>query len=113
VTFTFIWVDGNGDPTDINGDHRNDTALKEIWYNNAFLWSTNGGAGVDVETVALHEEGHAVELGHFGRVAGNVQTGKLTVSPRAVMNAFILGVLRSPLGTDEASYCGNFASWPN
>jgi len=112
VTFTFIWVGANG-PTDIDGDHRADTALKEIWYNDAFVWSTSGGPDVDVETVALHEEGHGLELGHFGRVAVNTKKGTLIVSPRAVMNAFILGTLRSPLGSDNGAYCGNWASWPN
>ena len=117
VTFTFIFGSfdamGNFTPSDIDNNHRDDTALKEVWYNNAFLWTTSNAPGVDIETVALHENGHALELGHFGRVAQNTKTGKLTVSPRAVMNAFILGVLRSPNGTDNSSYCGNWASWPN
>ena len=112
VTFTFIWLDGpGGDPTDVDNNGRTDTAIKEIWYNDDFLWSVNGG-GVDIETVALHENGHALELGHFGKVSVGNRNGKLHVSPRAVMNAFILGVLREPLGTDNAGYCGNFASWP-
>ncbi len=113
VTFTLVWVDGNGNPTDIDGNHCSDTALKEIWYNDAFAWSTSGGPGTDVETVALHEEGHGLELGHFGRIAVNAKTGKLIVSPRAVMNAFILGTQRSPLGSDNGAYCGNWAAWPH
>lgn len=117
VTFTFIFgsydAQGNFTPSDIDNNHRDDTALKEVWYNNAFLWSTSNAPGVDIETVALHENGHALELGHFGKVSQNTKTGKLQVSPRAVMNAFILGVLRSPLGTDNASYCGNWSSWPS
>lgn len=114
VTFTFWFIDGpGGPPTDVDGNGRLDTALKEVWYNDAFVWSTDGSPGTDIETVALHENGHALELGHFGRVAIGNSNGKLHVSPRAVMNAFILGALRAPLGTDNAAYCSNFASWPS
>jgi hypothetical protein len=114
VTFTFIWGsyddDDNFHPSDMDRNHRDDSAFKEIWYNDAFAWSNAGVPGTyDIETVALHENGHALELGHFGRVA--VTNNKLVVSPRAVMNAFILGVLRTPLGTDEAAYCSNWANW--
>ena len=113
VTFTFWFIDGPGGPdTDIDNNGLRDTALKEVWYNDDFLWTVSGG-GVDIETVALHENGHALELGHFGRIARTNRNGKLHVSPRAVMNAVILGDLREPLGTDNAGFCGNFAKWPN
>ena len=35
-TVTFIFVDDNGNPTDINGDRYLDTALSEIYYNDTF-----------------------------------------------------------------------------
>lgn len=111
VTFTFIWIDENGDPTDINGDGYDDTALAEVWYNDAFIWSTNG-SGEDIETVALHENGHALGLGHFGKVFVTNNNNKLHIAPRAVMNAFVLGTLRDPLGTDNGAFCGLYASWP-
>lgn len=112
VTFTFIWIDENGNPTDINGDGYQDTALAEVWYNDAFAWSTDG-TETDVETVALHENGHALGLGHFGKVFVTTKNNKLHISPRAVMNAFILGDLHNPLGTDNGAFCGLYASWPN
>ncbi len=114
VTFTFMFIDPNAGnaPTDIDGNGKTDTALKEVWYNDAFDWTLSGlGNDIDVETVALHENGHALELNHYGKIFGTLANLKLHVSPRAVMNAVILGTLRSPLGTDKAGYCGNFASW--
>jgi hypothetical protein len=115
VTFTFWFIDpqNNNEPTDIDNNGRLDTALTEVWYNDDFLWSTSGGPGEDIETVAFHENGHSLELGHFGKISVNTRSGKLIVAPRAAMNAFILGTLRGPLGTDNAAYCGNWASWPN
>lgn len=123
VTFTSVFgtnTPGGFVPSDIDNDGRNDTAFKEVWYNDAFEWTTDAsGSGTDIETVALHENGHALELGHFGKIhatfnngKGNNRAGRLHVSPRAVMNAVILSTLRQPLGSDNASYCGNFGSWP-
>ena len=86
-----------------------------MWYNDAFTWTSTGSGGIDVETVALHENGHALELGHFGKLTASVKKGalKIQAAPRAVMNATYIGPYRAPAGTDNASYCGNFASWPN
>lgn len=113
VTFTIVFTDGAGNPTDIDRDGMEDTALKEMWFNNDFTWTTSGlGTDIDVETVVLHESGHAVELGHFGKIFGTLGNLTLHVAPRAVMNAIILGTLRSPLGTDNAAFCGKWASWP-
>ena len=122
VTFTFIQIgqnglpvldaNGNAIPTDIDGDGRWDTAFKEVWFNDALQYSSTGAPGrIDIQSTALHEHGHALELGHYGKIVGDPKTGKLHVSPRAVMNAVDLGVQRSPLGTDNAALCGNYASW--
>ena len=111
VTFTLIFVDGNGDPTDLNGDGRNDTALKEVWYNDAFLWSTDGSPGIDLESVAVHENGHALGFDHFGTIF--VNEGGLHVASDSVMLASYLGPQRTLLGTDNASMCSVYANWPN
>ena len=39
LTPTFVFIDGTGAATDIDNDHRDDTAIKEVWYNDDFLWS--------------------------------------------------------------------------
>ena len=116
VTFTSVFVDEQGNPTDINNDGYADIAYKEVWYNDAFLWTNDpNGEGTDIETVALHENGHALGFGHFGKVfiTGNKpKNTKLHVATRAVMNAVILGTQRTLLGTDKASYNSIYGSWP-
>ncbi len=111
VTFTFIWTDG-GDPTDIDGNRKTDVAFREIYYNDAFSWADDGG-NFDVETVALHEAGHALSQGHFGKIFGTPANGRIHFSPRAVMNAAYSGVQRDIGRTDNAGHCSNWGAWPN
>lgn len=111
VTFTLNWVDGAGNPTDINGDGKADTAFREIFYNDAFVWQIGGN--IDVETVALHEAGHGISQGHFGKIFITDNNGKLHFSPRAVMNAAYGGVLHDLTGTDLAGHCSIWGDWPN
>ncbi|WP_440998649.1 matrixin family metalloprotease [Fodinibius sp. SL11] len=113
VTFTFVFIDEDGNPTDINNDGADDTALKEVWYNDDFTWTDSGNTAteIDLETVALHENGHALGFGHFGKISVT-KNNKLHVSPRSVMNAIILGTQRTLLGTDQASYKSIYGNWP-
>lgn len=109
---SFIFVDDNGNPTDINGDGYLDTALNEVYYNNTFGDPSNDRAGnpwginvalpgVDVQTVGLHENGHSLELGHFGP------------PPAAVMNPVYAGIRQSPFASDDAGMNAVWSSWPN
>ncbi len=107
VTFTFI--DDNGNPLDSNNDRYIDTALNEVYYNDAFggalrpqnPWGINVGLpGIDVETVSLHENGHSLGHGHFGP------------PPSAVMNPIYAGLVHSPAATDNAGMCTLYSSWP-
>lgn len=111
VTFTLNWVDGAGNPTDINLDGKADVAWREIFYNDAFVWRIGGN--IDVETVALHEAGHGISQGHFGKISVTNSNGKLHFSPRAVMNAAYGGVLPFLTGTDVAGHCSIWGDWPN
>jgi hypothetical protein len=87
------------------------SALNEVYYNDNFgspsgdrvgnPWGINiAMPGIDVETVALHENGHSLELGHFGP------------PPVAVMNPVYGGIRHSPLSIHHAGMCAVWGSWP-
>ena len=108
---TFVFTDDDGVPTDINNDGYLDTALNEVYYNDTFGNRRTDRAGnpwavdqplpaIDVETVALHENGHSLGLGHFGP------------PPTAVMNPVYGGILQMPLSADSAGMKAIWGSWP-
>ena len=109
VTFTATWLE------DINNDGKGDVAIKEVYYNDGFDWQDRvaTGSGIDFETVALHETGHALSQAHFGKVSRTESNGKFHFSPRAVMNAGYSGTNRVIEKTDEAGHCSNWGNWPN
>ena len=118
-TFTEVFVDDNGNPTDINNDGKFDVAFREIFYNNSDP-DANGntipwriGAFPDVESVALHEFGHGLSQAHFGKVFLTDTNGKVHFAPRAVMNAGIDRVSQELLGTDVGGHCSIWGNWPN
>lgn len=111
VTFTIIFTDDDGNPVDVDNNGKIDVAWREIYYNDAFEW--NDGAHYDVETIALHEAGHALSQGHFGTAFFNRGTGYAQFSPRAVMNAAYSGIQTQIQATDNAGHCSNWSSWPN
>jgi len=113
VTYTFWWVDGNGDPTDIDNNGKADTALREIYYNDNYGWADDGASHIDVETVALHEIGHGLSQGHFGKLFRTTKNGKLHFAPRAVMNAGYTGIQRKIGKTDNGGHCSIWGSWPH
>ncbi len=110
VTFTLVFTMG-----DLDGDGQPDLSSREIYYNDNFVWNTTGApGGADVETIALHEAGHALSQGHFGTIRVNANTGNVQFSPRAVMNAvYFGGAQRQLAGTDRGGHCGLWGSWPN
>jgi len=118
VTFTFWYVDGNGVPTDIDHDGKNDTGLAETYYNTAFAWGNSGALNVvDFFSIIAHETGHALGLGHFGKVfvtkhdAGDgIQIADIKYAPKALMNAVYVTGRSEITGTDNSSFCQIWAS---
>ncbi|PZX54950.1 zinc metalloprotease [Algoriphagus chordae] len=110
VTFTLLLIDENGEYIDTNGDGKFDVGLREIYYNDNFYWGD--GELVDVETIALHEMGHGLSQGHFGK-AFIKNKGGIQFAPRAVMNASYTGVQTQIKGTDNGGHCGIWGNWPN
>ncbi len=112
VTFTYVWVSG-GEYTDIDNNKKLDVAFREIYYNNDFTWGINTDSPIDVETVVLHETGHGLSQGHFGRIFRTEANGMLHFAPRAVMNAAYSGIQQELTGTDNGGHCSIWAHWPN
>lgn len=109
VTFTFLFTDATGAPTDIDNDGKADAAFREIYYDPSWTW--RNGAGIDVESIALHEAGHGLSQGHFGNIVVR-HIGTFDANPRAVMNAFYQAPYTSLAGTDQGGHCSIWASWP-
>ena len=96
-TPSFVFTDDDGNPLDLNGDNYFDVALSEMYLNDTFgdpnapdssgfPWGINVDLpGIDVQSIALHENGHAFQIGHFGP------------PPRAVMGPVYGGLLQRPV----------------
>lgn len=81
VTSPFIFVDSDtGEPTDIDSDGHLDYAFAVITYSSEFAWAIDDN--FDVETIALHEAGHGLAQGHFGKAFITRPTARST-SPLA------------------------------
>lgn len=116
VTFTYIWADQSGNPTDIDNNRKYDVAIKETYINDNFNWQDApddvlGNNIYDFETAVLHESGHALCQGHFGK-AFVASDGYIHFAPYALMNsAYTIGN-RDITKTDLAGHCSIWSSWP-
>ena len=114
ASFFIVFADANNVPTDIDHNGKPDLAVVETLYHDnvtQFTWRIN--ANIDVQSVALHEAGHALGLDHFGALFQTDANGMFHYAPNAVMNASYTGVKQSLLPTDVSGYCSLWASWPN
>lgn len=127
VTFTLIFVDVAGVPTDIDNNGKNDTGIREIYYNENFPWQDNPNdttfdGTIDLESVALHEMGHGLSQAHFGQgffqdrnrdgIVPNAPEEIIT-TPSAVMNAVHTDAGREVTATDLGGHCSIWANWPS
>jgi hypothetical protein len=99
---------------DADNDNYTDNLYVEQYYNDQFTWVLEGAqflsSDVDLESVAVHENGHALGLGHYGG-AGKVPPGlfssgnfSMIFSPEAVMNpGYLGGEKRDLFSIDEAA----------
>ena len=126
ATITFVFIDAAGNPTDIDGNGRADTAFREIYYDAfcqgcnppaIFWWEiANGvndpGLDVDIESIALHESGHGLSQAHFGTGFVTLNNNVLHQTSNSVMAAAYAGPRTDLQGTDFGGHCSNWASWP-
>jgi hypothetical protein len=114
VTLTNVFVNpATGTLTDIDRNGWADTRRAEIYYNTRFAWGTTEALNVvDFFSIIAHETGHALGLGHFGKVfvtkreaADGILISEIQYSPIAMMNAVYVTGRGELTSTDIGSYC--------
>ena len=118
VAFTLVFVDDQGNLTDIDGDGNDDTGLVEMFYTTAYLWSSVvDPTAIDFTWVITHETGHALGLAHFGKLfvtrqaaSDGIQLADVKYAPRALMNAAYVDGVGQILGSDRSSFCQIWAA---
>jgi hypothetical protein len=117
ITFTAVFVDEAGLPTDVDNNGKLDVAYREIYYDPSWDWciwpNMTGNPSIDVQSIAVHEAGHGLSQQHFGMIFQTEANGQLHFSPEAVMNALYATVRQELTGTDIAGHCSIWATWPN
>ncbi|MDH3295302.1 MAG: hypothetical protein OER95_13360 [Acidimicrobiia bacterium] len=126
---SWIWGLDAFDPdqpaTDINNDRKRDLFATEIYFRrNANYIIDDDDLGntlfyIDLETIILHELGHALGMDHFGQTSvildenGELVDVIVNEASANVMNTNNYFVRRELRGSDRASFCGLYANWGN
>lgn len=109
--------------TDVNRDRKADLFATEIYFNRDWNYVTDDKEladtlfYIDVQTIATHELGHALGMGHFGRstviLDANGEFVDLYVNPHSasLMNTSSFYQKRDLSGSDVASFCQLYANW--
>jgi hypothetical protein len=116
ITFTFYYVDGAGNPTDIDRNGKPDAALAEIYYNAGWYFGDRAANSIDFFSILAHETGHGLSLGHFGKLfvtkhdaADGISVSDVKFAPFALMNAAYV-FPNQIQGTDNSQFCQIWAS---
>lgn len=109
--------------TDVNRDRKHDMFATEVYFNRDWNYVTDNKEladtlfYIDVQTIATHELGHALGMGHFGRstvyLTANGEFIDLYVNPHSanLMNTSSYYQKRDLSGSDVASFCELYANW--
>lgn len=124
---SLVWgldvLDPTRDVTDINGDGKHDLFATEIYFTAVADYVVddddlgNSLFYIDLESIVLHELGHALGMDHFGRTKfildedGNLVDVILNENSVSVMNTNNFFVKRELTGSDNGSFCGLYGSW--
>ena len=108
---------------DVNGDGKHDMFATEIYFNSDANYVVddddlgNTLFSIDLESIVLHELGHALGMDHFGRAEvildenGNFVDLVINENSVNLMNTNNYFVKRDLSGSDIGSFCGLYGSW--
>eukprot|EP01083_Nonionella_stella_P023248 64297_1 len=94
-------------------ENEGEIAFAEIYFNNYFSWDVLEESVpnvYDIETVALHELGHALSQSHFRPPAGK-GIGSMKTRQDSAMAPVYSGVNHDLHGIDIGGHCAQWASW--